>query len=191
MAALHGLPSLEIVDILNDVMAPPTADTRAGSSDPQETSREEPIAQATAAADPPETSASTPSVKTLKPARGRTPVAAAPLRKRVVPIRRVMPVAAPEPQPAVRPVPEATTVPAKAAPPVKASGRIQLASSPAPAKTVRPVKKNVSKGPRPIQDEWGFFDPDQCGFPAVQAKLEEIDDFDLFRSTRSTPKTQV
>jgi hypothetical protein len=188
MAALHGLPSLEIVDILNDVVAPPPAAMRAG--DPDEASPEEPVTHTTAATDPAEAS-SAPPVKTLKPARGRTPVAAAPPRKRVVSIRRVMPIAAPEPQPDARTVSEATAVPAKPVPPVKVSGRIQLAPPPAPVKTVRPVKKNVSKGPRPIQDEWGFFDPDQCGFPAVQAKLEEIDEFDLFRSIRSTPKTQV
>ena len=27
---------------------------------------------------------------------------------------------------------------------------------------------------RPIQDEWGFFDPEQCGFAALLAKLNEI-----------------
>lgn len=26
----------------------------------------------------------------------------------------------------------------------------------------------------PIQDEWGFFDPEQCGFAALLAKLEEV-----------------
>lgn len=26
----------------------------------------------------------------------------------------------------------------------------------------------------PIQDEWGIFDPDQCGFPAVAERLDEI-----------------
>jgi hypothetical protein len=32
------------------------------------------------------------------------------------------------------------------------------------------------KKPKPIQDEWGFFDPEQCGFAALLAKLEEITD---------------
>ena len=27
---------------------------------------------------------------------------------------------------------------------------------------------------KPIQDEWGFFDPEQCGFAALLAKLDEI-----------------
>jgi hypothetical protein len=28
--------------------------------------------------------------------------------------------------------------------------------------------------PKPIQDQWGLFDPEQCGFAALLAKLEEI-----------------
>jgi hypothetical protein len=28
--------------------------------------------------------------------------------------------------------------------------------------------------PKPIQDEWGFFDPEQCGFAALLHKLDEI-----------------
>jgi hypothetical protein len=27
---------------------------------------------------------------------------------------------------------------------------------------------------KPAQDEWGFFDPEQCGFAALLAKLDEI-----------------
>lgn len=27
---------------------------------------------------------------------------------------------------------------------------------------------------KPVQDEWGFFDPDQCGFAAILAKLKEM-----------------
>jgi hypothetical protein len=30
------------------------------------------------------------------------------------------------------------------------------------------------KAPKPIQDQWGLFDPEQCGFAALLAKLEEI-----------------
>jgi hypothetical protein len=30
----------------------------------------------------------------------------------------------------------------------------------------------------PIQDEWGFFDPQQCGFAALLAKLDEFSDSD-------------
>ena len=38
------------------------------------------------------------------------------------------------------------------------------------AKKPRPVAKQT----KPIQDEWGFFDPEQCGFSTLLAKLEEI-----------------
>ena len=31
-----------------------------------------------------------------------------------------------------------------------------------------------SKQAKPVQDEWGFFDPEQCGFAALLAKLDEI-----------------
>ena len=32
------------------------------------------------------------------------------------------------------------------------------------------------KGSKPYQDEWGFFDPVQCGFAALLAKLDEVTD---------------
>ena len=32
------------------------------------------------------------------------------------------------------------------------------------------------RAPKAVQDEWGFFDPEQCGFSALLAKLEEITD---------------
>jgi hypothetical protein len=40
----------------------------------------------------------------------------------------------------------------------------------------RLVKKQKphAKKSKPIQDEWGFFDPEQCGFSTLLAKLEEI-----------------
>jgi hypothetical protein len=31
-----------------------------------------------------------------------------------------------------------------------------------------------SRQSKPVQDEWGFFDPEQCGFAALLAKLDEI-----------------
>ncbi len=38
------------------------------------------------------------------------------------------------------------------------------------------VKKTraAAKTAKPVQDEWGFFDPEQCGFSTLLAKLEEI-----------------
>ena len=37
-----------------------------------------------------------------------------------------------------------------------------------PRRPKRPLKA------QPLKDEWGFFDPNQCGFPALIAKLDEI-----------------
>lgn len=67
---------------------------------------------------------------------------------------------APEPEPAPAPAPEPPAAPALTQP------------QPEP---VRPAKTSRHrKGPKPPQDEWGFFDPDQCGFAALLEKLEEI-----------------
>ena len=35
-------------------------------------------------------------------------------------------------------------------------------------------QKALAKKAKPVQDEWGFFDPEQCGFATLLAKLEEI-----------------
>jgi hypothetical protein len=35
-------------------------------------------------------------------------------------------------------------------------------------------RKRRKKQPAAIQDEWGFFDPEQCGFSALLAKLDEV-----------------
>lgn len=37
-----------------------------------------------------------------------------------------------------------------------------------------PASKRRSHTPKPVQDEWGFFDPDQCGFQALIARLDTI-----------------
>ena len=46
------------------------------------------------------------------------------------------------------------------------------------ADTHRLVKKPraQAKKTKPVQDEWGFFDPEQCGFSTLLAKLDEITD---------------
>jgi hypothetical protein len=45
---------------------------------------------------------------------------------------------------------------------------------------------------KPVQDEWGFFDPEQCGFAALLAKLDEIIDVDngtaVAKPTRGRPR---
>ena len=55
-------------------------------------------------------------------------------------------------------------------PAAKATAAAASPSMPAPAR-----RRSKAK---PIEDEWGFFDPDQCGFAALLAKLEEIADAD-------------
>ena len=48
------------------------------------------------------------------------------------------------------------------------------AANPAPPSDGGRKKK---KGPAPtIEDEWGFFDPERSGFPALLAKLDELAD---------------
>jgi hypothetical protein len=49
--------------------------------------------------------------------------------------------------------------------------------APVPVSVAAPVPAPVMRRARrskPIQDEWGFFDPEQCGFAALLAKLDEI-----------------
>lgn len=43
--------------------------------------------------------------------------------------------------------------------------------TPDPEPVARRTNRRLSK---PVQDEWGFFDPEQCGFAALLAKLDEI-----------------
>jgi hypothetical protein len=45
--------------------------------------------------------------------------------------------------------------------------------APAPTSKVRTLTPRP-KAPKPVQDQWGLFDPDQCGFAALRAKLDEI-----------------
>jgi hypothetical protein len=54
-------------------------------------------------------------------------------------------------------------------------------TQPAPARPSAPGAEPAAAKPKPrnrkpIQDEWGFFDPEQCGFAALVAKLSEITD---------------
>jgi hypothetical protein len=56
--------------------------------------------------------------------------------------------------------------------------RVERAEKPgrkaaAAAKAARPERPA-----KPVQDEWGFFDPQQCGFAALLAKLDEVTDSD-------------
>jgi hypothetical protein len=42
------------------------------------------------------------------------------------------------------------------------------------AKVRTPAPTPRAKPPKPTEDQWGLFDPEQCGFAALRAKLEEI-----------------
>jgi hypothetical protein len=42
------------------------------------------------------------------------------------------------------------------------------------ASVAAPRMRKRGRRAQPAQDEWGFFDPSQCGFPALIAKLDEI-----------------
>jgi hypothetical protein len=46
------------------------------------------------------------------------------------------------------------------------------------AVAARTPGKRANGRHKPVQDEWGFFDPEQCGFAALLAKLDEIIDTD-------------
>ena len=62
---------------------------------------------------------------------------------------------------------------------VQASFNVAVAVSVQVAAAINVVTPPSTRRPRkakPVQDEWGFFDPSQCGFPALMAKLDEIAD---------------
>jgi CheY-like chemotaxis protein len=61
--------------------------------------------------------------------------------------------------------------------PVRAARKAEREKT-ATARTGREKTGKKKKAPPPVQDEWGFFDPDQCGFAALLAKLDEITDDD-------------
>jgi hypothetical protein len=54
----------------------------------------------------------------------------------------------------------------------------RLRSRKAEATTAQPAKpagpKRARKAPKPMQDEWGLYDPEQCGFAALLERLEEM-----------------
>jgi nitrous oxide reductase len=56
-----------------------------------------------------------------------------------------------------------------AAQPTEAEARLEAAEA---------AQSRRSRKSGPIQDEWGFFDPQQCGFAALLAKLDEFSDAD-------------
>jgi hypothetical protein len=211
MAALNELPTVDLVESDGDANAAHAEQTIAAATPRRELEinrtplapREvpaQPVISRPSAEAPKEVvpqEATPKTVKALKPARLRaiSPAAAPPsiprsAMKRVTPIRRgasapAQPDQAPEAPPGVEEPPPAAT-----SAPVKVVGRIKPASStPATAAAPRTVKQKASsRRPRPVQDEWGLFDPDQAGLPAVQAALEDIEEPDIFRNVGTPPK---
>ena len=66
-------------------------------------------------------------------------------------------------------------------PPARAVDPLAARPSDGANAAVRPLVKKqpklmATKKPKPVQDEWGFFDPEQCGFSTLLAKLDEITD---------------
>jgi hypothetical protein len=53
------------------------------------------------------------------------------------------------------------------------ASQAHAAASAPPSASARSAAKQFPAR-KPIQDEWGFFDPAQCGFSALLAKLDEI-----------------
>ncbi len=62
--------------------------------------------------------------------------------------------------------------------PVEAAAAEVAAPEPESPKADGGKKKKRRAKAHPAQDEWGFFDPEQCGFAALIEKLEEITDKD-------------
>jgi len=93
------------------------------------------------------------------------PVEGEPAESRAVILTMEQP-AAPEPEPVVPAAPEPVVLTAPG-PVVPAAPEAVV-----PATEKRPGVKRQAR--KPIQDEWGLFDPDQCGFAALLRKLEEI-----------------
>ena len=97
------------------------------------------------------------------------------------PLQQLVPIAAAPPPIAVPQVLPATVqhiidVPTGSGTQVQAAVNVNVAVSVQVAAAVNVVTATPPKRrkPRPIQDEWGFFDPGQCGFQALMARLDEI-----------------
>ena len=86
----------------------------------------------------------------------------------------VEPIAAQPPVTVEPPPVHEAPAPTRAAPAAEPSAAAPPTQDRAAAKQ-RPAKRPEKK-PTPVQDEWGFFDPQQCGFAALLAKLDEITD---------------
>ena len=52
--------------------------------------------------------------------------------------------------------------------------RLRVERSEKPGRKPAAVPAAPDRKAKPVQDEWGFFDPQQCGFAALLAKLDEV-----------------
>ena len=74
-------------------------------------------------------------------------------------------------------MPHMVTIPAGSGGHVHAAVNVAVAVSVhVAAHTASPsmAPRGRAKALKPVQDEWGFFDPDQCGFRALLARLDAI-----------------
>jgi len=53
--------------------------------------------------------------------------------------------------------------------------RVERSDKPGRKAPAAPAARPDRKA-KPVQDEWGLFDPEQCGFAALIAKLDEVTD---------------
>jgi CheY-like chemotaxis protein len=90
--------------------------------------------------------------------------------------KELLVVAAAPPQ--ATPEPIALTEPRSEPESIAIAGQEPAAIAPAAPPGPRPTtkKKDRKRGRKPAQDEGGLFDPEQCGFAALVAKLNEITD---------------
>jgi hypothetical protein len=68
-------------------------------------------------------------------------------------------------------------------PPVETA--VEPPAAPTPiASRVKPLAKKAAAPQKPAVDEWGLFDPEQCGIAALIAKLDEINEEDEKKKTK-------
>jgi hypothetical protein len=84
--------------------------------------------------------------------------------------------------------PPVAAAPAAAVPTPKVAARRILPKRPVSvheyaAPEPKPARRKVNP---PIQDEWGLFDPQQCGFAALVAKLESVTEDEDVEKQRGT-----
>jgi hypothetical protein len=91
----------------------------------------------------------------------------------------------------LRVVPEADAVATIRIPRPEARPRKTRASKPPARKSAAPKPSAPKRTPQPIQDEWGFFDPSQCGFSALIAKLDEIAESETPRESHAETHVRV